>query len=386
MKPDFEARLRRVQKHLTLIGRLRKIALASEEALIERMGERTKKVLLDSRGKFVRALKQIEPSLDEKARGALLAVVEQLTGLVNSEGIVDHPATSNMKAGLETTWKTVSQATKGNTAVLNFFNAVERFVQGALLGSLMQNARTIERAKTDTKVRDRLYSIMEQMAQILPQVSANLQKAIGNLPKPEAPPASPVEQTTDSVEDQLASVEKQMRGIADQLNDLLVAKAKELFGPDSNLSQALDENIFAVFNKRKVNPLLITDKAFYQDALHLEHSPTRIELGDFLGNKNKKATYAGYRSFIMALRALAVVQHARKTPDAAIQNPKLRAAVIKAQQILLKRKDAIVSYMNSLDVSDSSKEDEVDPIDRRKPKFNVKDITEPKVRGLWSTP
>jgi len=381
MKPDFEARLRKVQNNLVLIGRLRKLALASEEALIERMGERTKKVLLDSRGKFVRALKQIEPSLDEKARSALLTVVEQLMGLVSSDGIVDHPAASNMKSGLETTWKTVSQATKGSTSVLNFFNAVEKFVQGALLGSLLQNPRTIERAKTDPKMRDRLYAIMEQMAQVLPQVSANLQKSIGSLPPPEAPPASPTS-PADSIEDQLASVEKQMRGIADQLNDLLTAKAAELFGPDASLTKALDENIFAVFNKRKVNPLLITDKSFYQDALHLEHSPTRVELGDFLGNKNKKAIYAGYRSFIMALRALAVVQHARKTPEAAIQDPKLRSAVIKAQQILLKRKDAIVSYMNALDVSDSSKEEEVDPADRQKPRFNVKDITEPKVSGI----
>jgi hypothetical protein len=165
-------------------------------------------------------------------------------------------------------------------------------------------------------------------------------------PPSEVTPGTPTEE--EKVAQQLDTAEREMRGITDQLARVIAKKAEELFGAGSEMADAIDENIFAIYNKRKVNPQLNRNRAFYQDALHLDHSPTKIDLADFLDTKEKKAIYLCYRSFVMALRALGVVQNAKAKPEVVAQNKKLQELVVKAQEILTKRKDTIVKYLQAL--------------------------------------
>lgn len=358
MREDLHNRLQRVTRKLALVHRLRKVALATEEELIDRMSQRSNKVLLDVRSKLSRAAKQLVPALEETGQEVFSKTVAGILRIVSNSGAVDANAVQEVKVGLEQAWKQVSQASKGNTSVMHFFNALERFVNVAMLSSLLQNPRMVERAKTDQKVRDKLYSVMEQMAQVIPQVQANLQKAVSKLPQ-EAPPAPEAKDTSaeEAVANQLGSAEKEMQGIVEQLSKVIVKKAEELFGVASEMPEALDENIFAIYNKRKVNPQLNRDRNFYQDALHLEHSPTHIDLGEFLDTKEKKAIYMCYRSFVMAVRALGVVQHAKLKPEIVMKNPKLQELVVKAQQILVKRKDTIVQYLKVLKKPEKEQKD-----------------------------
>lgn len=373
MREDLHNRLQQVTRKLALVHRLRKVALATEEELIDRMSQRSNKVLLDVRSKLARAAKQLVPSLDEPGQEVFSKAVAGVLRVVSNSGAVDANAVQEVKVGLEQAWKQVSQASKGNTSVMHFFNALERFVNVAMLGSLLQNPRMVERAKADQKVRDKLYSVMEQMAQVIPQVQSNLQKAVSKLPQ-DAPPAPEAKDTSaeEAVANQLGSAEKEMQGIVEQLSKVIVKKAEELFGIASEMPEALDENIFAIYNKRKVNPQLNRDRNFYQDALHLEHSPTHIDLGEFLDTKEKKAIYMCYRSFVMAVRALGVVQHAKLKPEIVMKNPKLQELVVKAQQILVKRKDTIVQYLKVLKKPEKEQKDK----ERGIPKGTFSDFLE----------
>jgi hypothetical protein len=265
-----------------------------------------------------------------------------------------------VKANLETTWKGVSQASKGNIPVMYLFNALDRFITVAMLSSILQNARMLERAKSNSQVRDKLYSVMEQMAKVIPQIQGALHKAVEKMPGSSEPDALPTDSTAEeALTKQLGDAETEMRGIVTQLSKLIVGKAEELFGEGSELADAIDENIFSIFSKKQVNPQLNKDRSFYQDALHLEHSPTKIDLGEFLDTKEKKAVYLCYRSFVMAARALGVVQHARQKPELVAKNPKLQELVVKAQQILTKRKDTIVSYLQALKKPEKETKDKV---------------------------
>jgi len=350
MRDDIKRRLQRVTKKLALVHRLRKVALATEEALIDRMAERSKKVLLDLRGKFVRALKQVETTLEPAAREALKAVVDEVFKVVSNSGEVNQAAIEEAKSNLENTWKQISKTSRGSMPAMYLFNAGDRFVTVAMLASLLQNPRMVARAKAEPKMREKLYSIMEQMAKVVPQVQDHLQKSLSKMPAPEAPPAHPQQDATaeEAVKKQLDDAETEMRGVAAQLSKVLVKKAEELFGIGSEMADSIDENIFAIFNNRKVNPQLNRNRDFYQDALHLDHSPTKIDLAEFLDTKQKKAIYLCYRSFVMAVRALGVVQNAKMRPELVLKSTKLQELVVKAQQILMKRKDVIVRYLQAL--------------------------------------
>ncbi len=361
MRQDLKLRLQQVATKLALVHRLRKVALATEEALIDRMSERSKKILLDVRSKFFRAAKYIEPALDEAGRTALNKAVKEVGRVVTNAGIVDVSVIEETHNSLDDMWKELSRATSGNISVMYFFNSFDRFIKVAMLGGLLQNHRFVERAKSDPRVREKIYSVMERLAELIPQVQSILQKAMDSV-KVEAPPSQPSKEMKDTsaeeaVTNQLSEAESQMRGVVDQLTKVIVDKAEELFGVGSEMAEALDENIFAIYNKRRVNPQLNRNRNFYQDALHLEHSPTHIDLGEFLDTKEKKAIYLSYRSFVMAARALGVVQHAKAKPELVLKNPKLRELVIKAQQILMKRKDTIVRYLKALKKSKEEKKD-----------------------------
>lgn len=361
MREDLKRRLQQITKKLALVHRLRKVALATEDALIDRMAERSKKVLLDVRGKFFSTAKRIEPTLDEAGREAFAETVEELSRVLTDSGDVNSSAADEVKANLTQIWKRVGRATKGSLAITHFFNSLDRFITVVRLGSLLQNPRLVQRAKTESGIRDKFYSIMEQMAQVIPRLQANLQRATGALPKPEAPP-SPTEDIQDPTPEkviakQLTEAEGEMRGVVTQLSTVIVKKAEELFGLGSDIAEALDENIFAIFNKRQVNPRLNRDSEFYKDALHLEHSPTHIDLGDFLDTKEKKAIYLCYRSFVMTARALGVVQHAKAKPEQVMSNPKLQELVVKAQKILMSRKDTIVRYLQVLKKPEKEEKD-----------------------------
>lgn len=336
------------------------MGLANEEELIGRMSERSKKVLLDVKSKIFRTAKQLNSSLDQAGQEALTKALQDISRVVTQEGVVDHSAMEEVKSSLEGTWKRVSQASKGSIPVMYLFNALDRFITVAMLASILQNARMVERAKSNSQVRDKLYSVMEQMAKVIPQIQGALHKAVDQVPGKAEPDALPTDSTAEeAVTKQLGDAEREMRGIVSQLEQLIVKKAEELFGEGSELAEAIDENIFSIFNKRQVNPQLNKDRAFYQDALHLEHSPTKIDLGEFLDTKQKKAVYLCYRSFVMAARALGVVQHAKQKPELVIKNPKLQELVVKAQQILVKRKDTIVSYMKALKKPEKETKDKV---------------------------
>jgi len=350
MRKDLDRRLRKVAQKMSLVERLRKVALATEEEMIDRMAERSKKVLLDVRGKFTRAFKALLPSLPEEGQKALNAISEQIARVVTDSGVVDTEALDTVKSDSEALWKTLSQSSRGSTAAMYFFMAFERFLTVAMLGSRLQNHEWVESAKNDPRYRDRLYKAMEQLAKVIPQVQAALQKAQSQVPVEAPPEAAPAADSSalEAVQQQLNEAEREMRGVVDQISRLLVAKAGELFGTTSELSGALEDNIMALYSKRKINPELNRNKEFYQEALHLELGSQKLDLGEFLDSKSKKALYLSYRSFVMAARALGVMQFAQKQPELVMKSPKAQELVMKAQQILQKRKDVIVGYLRAL--------------------------------------
>lgn len=349
MRKDLDKRLQRVANNLNLITRLRKVALAEEE-MIDRMSGRSQKVLLDIRGKFTRALKTLAPSLPQKGQAALENVAQQLNRVVTDNGLVDVSALEEVKGNSEQMWKALSQASGGSNSTLHFFNAFERLLTVAMLGARLQDRQLVERAKADPRYRDRLYKALEQFATSMPQVQVALQKAQEAVPAPEAPPAREPEDSTavEAVSQQLNSAEGEMRGVVDQLSRVLVKKAAELFGSDESLTGALEDNIAAIYSNSKVTPRLNRNKDFYQEALHLELGSQHLDLGEFLDSRAKKALYLSYRSFVMAARALGVLQFARKQPEMVAQSEKAQALVVKAQEIVQKRKDTIVSYLKTL--------------------------------------
>lgn len=349
MRKELKVRLASVQRSLKLIARLRKVALDSEEALIDRMAERSKKVLLDLRGKVFRVSKQVGLSLDNNAQAEFAQAVQDILSVVSDAGVVDQAKAEEMRSAFDSKWKKVSQATRGATPVAYYFNALERFASVALLASLLQNQRIVERAKREPKVRDKLYSVVEKMAEISSQVQTHLSRATSALPSASAPEAAPAKDSTseEAVTKQLQQAEEKMRGVVSQLGKFLLDKAEEVWD-SPEMSRAMEENIFSIFNGRKVDPKLNRDREFYKDALHLQNGSSLVDLGDFLDTKKKKAVYLAYRSFVMATRALGVVQVAKANPEIVMRDPKVQEMVVKAQDILLKRKDTIVSYLKAL--------------------------------------
>lgn len=349
MRKDLNKRLQKVANNLNLITRLRKVALAEEE-MIDRMSARSQKVLLDIRGKFTRVLKTLAPSLQKTGQDLLEKMSQDLRLVIKDDGVVDISALEEVRGGSDQTWKLLSQASKGANSSLHFFNAFEKLLTVAMLGARLQDKQLVERAKADPRYRDRLYKSLEQLATFMPQVQVALQKAQETIPSPEAPPVREPEDSTplEAVQQQLNSVEGSMRGVVDQLSRVLVKKAAELFGADEGLAAALEDNIAAIYSNSKVTPGLNRNKDFYQEALHLELGTQHLDLGEFLDSKAKKALYLSYRSFVMAARALGVLQFAKKQPEMVAKSEKAQALVVKAQDIVQKRKDTIVVYLNTL--------------------------------------
>lgn len=389
MRPDLDLRLRKVAHKMTLITRLQKVALAEEE-MIDRMSDRSKKVLLGLRGKFTRAFKMMQPSLMEEGQAALEKISQEIGTVVDDNGQVNMAAVESVKSDSEQLWKTLSQASRGSSAALFFFNAFERFLTVAMLGARLQDPRLVTQAKQDPRYRDRLYKALEQMATSIPQVQIALQKAQEAIPKMEAPAASaptedaPVDTSAlEAVQQQLNDAESVTRGVVDQLARVLMGKSKELFGRDSELSTAIENNIASIYPNKKTNPEINRNKEFYQEALHLELGGGHIDLGEFLDSKSKKALYLSYRSFVMAVRALGVLQFAKKKPEVVLSNSKAQALVVKAQEIVQQRKDTIVSFLQAL--RKPSKEEPKDK-ERGIPKGTFNDFFEGKQEPETSKP
>lgn len=360
MRDQLLSRLQRVARNIVLVERLRKVALSSEEEMIDRMAERSKKVLLGARGKLFRALKAAELTLTEEGKDSLRSLADVIRSIVTEAGVVDTSKLPEVKGNQDALFKPIIDSARKGAAVpfsltaksfWGLMQGFDKFLTVAMLGSRLQDARFVELAKQNQAYRDRLYKAMEQLAKTLPEMQEHLVKFEKNLPSPS--PSSVEEPRKDStaleaVEAQLRSAEGEMRAVVSQLSKLIVKRSSDLLGDTAPLTEALDHNIFTLYNKNKVNESLNRDREFYQEALMLEHGSFPINLEEELDSRTKKALYLSYRSFVMAVRALGVLQFAMSKPDLVLKSQKAQELVVKAQEILRNRKDKIVSFLSAL--------------------------------------
>jgi len=359
MRDQLLFRLQRVARKIVLIERLRKVALSSEEEMIDRMSERSKKVLLGARGKLFKALKAAELTLTEEGQSSLRSLADVIRSVVTEAGVVDTSKLPEVKGNQDALFKPIIDSARKGAAVpfsltaksfWGLMQGFDKFLTVAMLGSRLQDARFVELAKQNQAYRDRLYKAMEQLARTLPEMQEYLAKFEKNLPSPSAPVEEPSKDSTalEAVEAQLRSAEGEMRAVVSQLSKLIVKRSSDLLGDTAPLTEALDHNIFTLYNKNKVNEALNRDREFYQEALMLEHGSFPVDLEEELDSKTKKALYLSYRSFVMAVRALGVLQFAASKPELVLKSQKAQELVVKSQEILRNRKDKIVSFLSAL--------------------------------------
>jgi len=367
MKENLRTRLNVVARNLALLNRLSKVALSSEEEMIDRMAERSKKVMLTARGKLFKALKAAELPLSDGGVEPLRSLSETIRSVVTDAGVVDTTKLPEVKGNQDALFKPILEAARKNPAVpfsltsksfWGLMQGFDQFLTVAMIGSRLQDARFVDLAKQNPQYRDRLYKAMEKLAQLIPQMQQSLLKFEKNLPKSTAPEQkAPTDSTAlEAVEEQLKSAERETRGIVTQLASLINKRAEQLLGDDAVLTEALDQNIFTLYNKNRVHEALNRDKEFYREALLLEHGTAPIDLEEELDSRTKKALYLSYKSFVMATRALGVMQFAASKPELVLKSEKAQNLVVKAQEIVRNRKDKIVSFLSALKKESAEKQ------------------------------
>lgn len=377
MRPDLAQRLQKVAKKLVL---LKKLAL-SEGEFIDRASKRSLMALQKYMGKLEEALVRLSPN--RKANETVVALIEAVispSGVVNQEAIASKKPFDAMKA-----MQKVAPALTG---------AVGHLMSSATIAGKMQNADRVELAKMDPKHKDFFFRAQEKFTSSLQQMD----EALREVKFPEQPTApTPEEAPKDSsgveaLGNQIDEAHQDMLGVVQAMAKAILNKVEDLFPNDTLLKNALEQNLIAAMpgaepgRGRKVNEKLNRDKDFYKDVLELQRG-SDYDLGQFLDSKNKKLVYQAYRSMIMAVRALGFMQWAKARPDVVAANSKILKLVVKAQQILQKRKSLVINRLNKLQEEDDPEEEDRGSDERGVPKGTFQNYFEDKKapRGVFDS-
>lgn len=346
MHPNLHQRLVKVARILKL---LKKLALTEGE-FIERASQRSLEIMK-------RALRKIEAALntlvsDPRARDKILT---QMESVISPAGVVNQDVAKNSGEPFRVIRLVhqVAPQLAGPTA---------RLMAATVFASRLQNADIVELAKADPRYREQFQRAQEKLSEALSRMDQLLSEI---KPQEQSSPEAQQQQeqaqdTTaiEGVENQLREAEEDMRTNVQRLIKAIRSRVEHLFPDDTDLHDALDQNLAAAMpGGSKVNTKLNRDKSFYQDVLHMERG-SQYDLGEFLTTSNKKLVYQAYRSLIMALRALGVVQWAKTRPDLVIKSAKARDLVRKAQQILKKRSELVVSKLREVRREEDKEEEE----------------------------
>ena len=371
MRADLAKRLQKVARVIRL---LKKIAL-SEGQFIDRASKRSLIALQKFLGKFEEALNRFSAS--PEANGKVMALLEQV---ISRAGVVDQEAANTDKPSAA-----IREVSKVAPPLAG---AAARLMAAAFMAARMQNADRVELAKVDPRYRDNFMRAQEKLTDSLQRMD----KLIREVKFPEQPKEAPAaeEKKEDSsglegLTNQINEAHADMLKTVQAMSQALVRRVETLFPDDTSMIDALHQNITAAMpggepgQSRKVNPLLNTDQDFYRDVLELQKAAD-YDLGEFLRTKNRKLVYQAYRSVIMAMRALGVMQWAKARPDIVMKSTKALKLLIKAQEILKKRKGLVVDRLTRL----KAEEDE-DEEDRGVPKGTFQQSFEEAPKGTFES-
>lgn len=344
MRPDLAQRLAKVA---TVLKLLKKLALTEGE-FIDRASKRSLEIMKRALGKVETALDRLvsDPAAKDKALRALEQVITP-TGVVNQEMMAQKSSKP---------YEIIRMFNKLSTPLAG---VVARLVSGAVFAARMQNSDLTEMAKADPRYREQFQRAQEKLADNL----GRLDKMLSEISFPEQPQSpeqsqDPQDSTAvEGVENQLRDLEKDMRDDVQKLTEVMEQQAGALFPDDHDLQDAIAQNLTAAMAGKRVNRKLNTDKGFYQDVLHMEKG-SQYDLGEFLSTKNKKLMYQAYRSTVMAIRALGVVQWAKERPAVVAKSKKALNLVVKAKQILRKRSGLVISKLKTLQREMDEEEEE----------------------------
>lgn len=347
MRADLAKRLQKTARVLQL---LKKLALTEGE-FIERSSKRSMMALQKAVGKFEAALSQLSASQKENSR--VMSLVDKVIG---QSGVVNQEAANSRDpfAAIRAVHKVAPQLA-GVTA---------RLMAAAFMAARLQNADRVELAKMDPKHRDHFFRAQEKLNEALQRMD----QLTREIKFPETPQEPQQEKPQDSsaveaLSNQINDAHADMLDTVQAMSRALLTRVKYLFPDDIGLLDALQQNMIAAMpggepgQGRKVNEKLNRDKGFYRDVIELQRG-AEYDLGEFLGTKNKKLVYQAYRSLIMAMRALGVMQWAKARPDAVAKNDKALELLIKAQEILKKRKALVVDRLNRLEAEEDEEDEE----------------------------
>lgn len=375
MRTDLAQRLQKVSKALYL---LKKIAL-SELEFIDRTSKRSLMALKRALGKLEAELDRLD-RLDQSLKEAVLVAVGQIigrAGVVNQEAIERKKPNDVVKAV--------------HRAVPALAGPVIKLMRAAFLAAKLQNVKWIDAAKKDPKYRDHFYQTQERFNEALQLMDEEIRKirppdpaaenpleqqldtALEQMkdeeskkgPEPAAAPIQKPPQQDPSAEEHLASqinaAHADMLDDVQEMSKALLKRVQTLFPDDTELLEAIEQNIIAAMPGsdagygKKVNEELNKKDDFYRNVLELQMGEG-YDLGEFLNTRYKKLAYQAYRSLVMSMRALGVMQWAKARPDLVLKSKKALALVIKSQKILRKRKELVVDRLTRI----QAEEDEED--------------------------
>lgn len=346
MRPDLAQRLQKVAKVLQL---LKKIAL-SEAQFIDRASKRSLLAMQKAVERFEAALTSL--SQNQKANEAVMVLLEQIVG---HAGVVNQEVADSKKP--------FDFIKLVNQTAMPLAGAAARLMNAAFMAGRMQNADRVELAKADPRYKDNFFRAQEKLTEALNRMDSLIREIkpadMPQPPKEEPKDTSAVEGLSNQINEAHGDMLKTVRVMAKALVD----KVRDLFEDDVDLIDALEQNIIAAMpggepgQSRKVNEKLNRDRDFYRDVLELQRGSS-YDLGEFLNTKNKKLVYQAYRSLVMAMRALGVMQWAKARPDAVAKSKKALDLIIKAQQILKKRKNLVVDRLQKLQPEEDEEEEE----------------------------
>lgn len=371
MRADLAKRLQKIARVLQL---LKKLAL-SEGEFIDRASKRSLVALQKALGKFETALNQLSAS--QKANARVMALIDKVIG---QAGVVNQEAADSREpfAAIRATHEIAPQLA----------GVVARLMAAAFMAARLQNADRVELAKMDPRHRDQFFRAQEKLNEALQRMD-QLTREI-KFPETPQEPQEAKQKTQDSsaveaLSNQINEAHADMLQTVHAMSKALLGKVKELFPRDVNLLDALEQNMIAAMpggepgRGKKINEKLNRDQGFYRDVIELQRG-AEYDLGEFLNTKNKKLVYQAYRSLIMAMRALGVMQWAKARPDAVMKSRKALDLLIKAQQILKKRKGLVVDRLNKLRAEEDEEEEE-----RGVPKGTFQQSFEEVPRGTFDT-
>lgn len=349
MHADLAKRLQKVGRVLQL---LKKLAI-SEGEWIQRASKRSVMALQKAVGKFEEALNRL--SSDQKAKAQVLALIEQVIG---QAGVVNQEA-------IESTKKPFDAIRATHEVAPQLAGAAARLMAAAFMAARMQNSDRVELAMIDPRHQKTFFRAQEKLTEALQRMD-QLTREIQFPAEPQEPAKKEEEQgapATDALANQINEAHADMLNTVQAMAKALLTRVKYLFPDDIDLLDALHQNMTAAMpggepgQSKKVNEALNRKPDFYRDVLELQKG-SDYDLGEFLRTKNRKLIYQAWRSLVMAMRALGVMQWAKARPDAVAKSDKALELLIKAQQILKKRKALVVDRLNRLEAEEDEEDEE----------------------------